>query len=746
VTADYVDAPGGIDIQSGGKVLPDTGIQAQLTGEAAAYQGPGSRWEQLKERADWNFFESAPGAAMVRRVLEFGTAETARLAGSKKWDVEQLKEFYPGYAWTYAEYPEVAAMRIAQRQKERKNLEYVSRGQPWGMGWELLSGVPQVLDPINIGAGYGMGKLLGPLLSKLPLSKFSSKLIEDFSGNLAADIPTFQQNQKDFSDQTPAEMVVGSLVGAGLSASMHAAISAVTTRKALKKAQADIIKDQNLTTAMAQHEMGAKISELGPVRFAGDAFINGEINPNVNLPRGTMDFLPVDHPSEAPFFAPVREGDMKTVGEHGEAVYLTDSAYERNNYGDFAEVKIDKDAKFLDLGKTLDDNDAKVFKMAVEMKLDRFGIKDIELPEGMTLKDLQRRLEIEEDAGNLPDGITAIGAMRDTAQELGYSGFTDVHKVNGNPRYNKVTLFDTAKLEKTQDFLQNSAYVPKADPAELANVHDQYAKNIRNMSAYDEKIIATLDSIKSKPEMTPEQVKTFLKEQEVRTRADLRKLVAQSEQVQQMLDLGAQQEMKFSDAVSRLTDEDLSKMMQTEMGLRAGGKLPEFRRSRLPGKDLSFREKIDSYRTGLRESFGEQGDMFLQFARQLELDLPPGKQGIFTPTDITGVQGELALGVSRVDIEAPKATPPEAPTPQTLAPMGDRMATEQKIATPVEKTAPRVPLTPQEVKAFTETMLKPETRDLIKAEEAAIDAEFKQGAEVRKEMAQMIECFGAGIV
>lgn len=503
---------GGIGYDTLPPLNPITREKEQRAGQMAQYQGPGNWWDQLAEKADWAYFESSPTAAAIRGYLQRNTAV------SSKWTAEQLNDFYKDRGVTFAdsEYPEVAALRIAQRDKEKRLNDYVSRGGSFGFGSELLAGSVQMADPANLALNYAGMRFLTPLIGKAGMSTFPSMFVENAITNLAADVPTYMQLKKEFTEQTFGEMAAGSLVGAGIAAGIG---SFLHGRLSKTKAEPHVVADN-----ISNHESGAKVDPNASQKFMGEERANGEVQPGNGIPKTGPAYEPVNHPSEVPFFVTKNGGALVSEGEHGKAVYASDSAYAANNKGHFAEVHVSPDAKILNLDLPLDNPDADVFKMAVEMKLDRFGTKPMQMQDGATLGDFLHRIELEEAAKDIPAGTTAKQIIQETAKELEYDGLASVHSVGGEPRFNKLTMFDAGKLTEAKFYQQNTALVPKPKSDDLSKLKSEYLARIQNKELYDPEMMSELEALKSKPETTAKEIKDFVKQQEQRILADLKKL------------------------------------------------------------------------------------------------------------------------------------------------------------------------------------------------------------------------------
>ncbi len=782
----------GFDLGAVPNLAPDTGQREQLTGEAGQFVGPSSRLQQLGLRADWNYFESSPSAALTRWLAE--KSESAKLAskGQLKWSADKLNEYYKGQgvAFTEDEYPEIAALRIAQRSKEKELNDYVARGKPWGAGWELLSGTVQMLDPVNLAGNVVGGWAIQPLLKGVNMSTFGKLMVENALVNLATDIPTYHQLKKEFSDVSIGETVAGSMIGAGVASGigllMHnRALRAQAKRTAEAKAR-------DVAEGVGQAESGSKIDVTNsPFRFMGEAIANGDVQQGVQIP--SHEFAPISHPSEVPFFVTKEKGSLVTHGEHGQAVYGSDSAFASNNKGDFSEVRISPEAKILNSSMAMEHADADVFKMAVEMKMDRFGVQPIEMKNGATLEDFFRRLEVEEDAGNLPEGVTASQIVRETAQELGYDGISSVHKVNGNPRHNKLAIFNDKVISEGRFVRQNPDLVPKINPEDLARYHEEYVSKIQNREGYDAELIAQINHLKSRPDMTPEQVKTFIKEHEIRTRTELKKLLAKASEEQFELpmhtqgelelkggrtaediavtDLKAQQELydsvmkqiddfidaeQMKETVARITDDELGRMKQQELqGLRGTAtQKPTFRRSNLPDKDVLARMSVEEYRKSIKAFADEQPDMFAMYyiGNQGELDLKPVPfKPEISPEESLRFQNTIQEALALPEGKAAEkiALPPEAPTPQTRnISVGSESASINKpkleqVSKNINEIADQ--LTPEQIEQIKNHTRSDATREIVEAEIAEIDLEFEAKKAKLEKMKMLADCMMQGI-
>lgn len=783
----------GIDVGSLPPLAPVTGVAEQLAGMSNRFAGPGSRWDQIVAKMGINSIEDAPEALLGRHVAELALAYSAEKDGDKKWSPEQLNSYFgkEGYTERFVEpeFPSIAMMRVDQWRKRREVDEYVGRGKPWGTGFELLTGAPQALSPINIlagrGAGWGAKKLMGLVgsqIGKAGLGRAGLLFAENAVGNLAVDVPAYEQMKEEGTSATRTDVALGSLAGAILGTGLHLGLGAIKNRLAPRDVET---RERQLNQAIAESESGAKIQPapagdnrfMGASREAGDS-AGGAVT-------GTPYSKPA-HPSEVPFFVNVdSDGKIMSTGEHGDGIYAADSAFAKNNKGDFIEVKPKKDSKFLDLEDQLSDPNGKEFYERTNEHIKKnYGIEHLDMPERSSLSDVRERLEIEEDAGNLPDGVTAEKIMREVAQDLKYSGFSETYRVNGEARHNRLTAFDESALERGNKFLQNQDLVPKISAADAMQRHQEYVSKMENKNTYNPEVIRKLNKIRSRPTMTAVEIQTELKQFEVRTRADLKKLLAKASSEEQLdlipntkqgelglpsgrLDiedgieyLQATQALyddvmrqidefiesdDFNKVVKNITDDELGRMKQAEIeGLRGTAtQKPVFRRSNLPDKDTLARMSAEEYRASIQKFADDQPELFAThyYGAQQELDLkpmPPIKTGprgrIMTSDEMANlylaVQQHLPMGEGRV---TRTIVPPEAPTPQTPAVSrvvnGERVETKpipESDLKQASKNLKEVNQNEELKQSLTEQMkMNEQTKKIIQDKEMEIEKIFK---------------------
>ncbi|MBK8455654.1 MAG: hypothetical protein IPL34_20450 [Thiofilum sp.] len=482
--------------------------------EFAPYYGPGSWGEMFRARAYEQLVEKGPTSSLFRWSTEQFINQI-----QPKVSADDLNKTYAdmadkGVFFTEPMAPSVARLRVEQRRKEYELNQWMARGQSkWGWGSEMLAGMAQSLDPINIAVGAGVGMLAGPILPALRGIKRTAGLIAlETAGNLAVDVPTYMQLKREFTDQGIFETAIGS-VGGGI---LQGSIGGLFKPKVLNTIQKiEAQKDINILSHSPEQTKQLVADTINSIEAGTSvefANIRYQQLIGAELQQPHVPYKDITHPSQTPFYG-------------AEGGSLTDSPYLANNKGNFKEFQIAEDAVVLDPRATIKDNESSKFALNTIRKALGYDESVIEslkntkaVEQGLSLDEYIDSVNItrELDGDELLDKATLF---KEVAQEQGMDAVMTTYERGGRKIHTQLEVLNPEKVAPVQDWLHNpdikDSRLPKLEPMDSARTEAEAQKMA----------LEVMDASPKIAKLKPEQVAVIVKERAASSVAEFKALI-----------------------------------------------------------------------------------------------------------------------------------------------------------------------------------------------------------------------------
>lgn len=500
--------------------------------------------------------DESPGALLRARAESLANDE-AQQKGVARISPDEANKRFPGMPVSFNEpvNPFVAELQYNSQKHREKMQEWASRGTPLPWGVETAVGIAGgVFDPVNLMSMYltgGASKALG--LSRTVLSTFG----ENLAINAATGVISYKQEKQEHQDVSLSDAAQQAVFGAVGGTALHYAAGAVF--RALNGAADHIrrtpkdIQEQNLKSAMAQHESGSVI-DITPSNIEVSSRARGDMEGQ----RSQYRFTPSEHPSDRPYYA--AQGSDGIPADYlnlGPGIQAVDDGMVANNRisvegGKVAQMDVPPDAKMLDIEQPASSMDQK-FIQELEKKSD---IK-IDIQQGESIKDVLSRLGQMAESGDAPHDI--LSQVQDLAKTEGYSGYKYVlgDEASGTQK-NGIHLFDE-NHQPTDISIGDPALTPTRSGSDIEaqnqRMNDPAASKYHTAETekaiHDYKHESSLNS-------TPDYMDPIIKEQYESTLAMLDEMAKENpelkEELRESLDHGMAIDKQESSVVEKLAN------------------------------------------------------------------------------------------------------------------------------------------------------------------------------------------------
>lgn len=486
----YQTLPAGMDTGMAGGVGP--------LGEAEIRR---SKWKHLEtklretsEATGIGFMPDEPGP-WLRGIVQGVQTLKDDFSGVMKLSPEEATKRSAGLGIAPYKFPvseAVVQMNISDAQHRMDLAEDAARGghHPF---IDFAAGLAGGVDPVNLLAGMGVGKVLGAGAEGL-VGVFKSNLL----ATAAVEVPSHFQKTAEGQDISMGETITQIGEGAIGGTVFHYALEGAG------KALSSIYKKSKI----AIHGLPPEIADAAAreVQIREELGLKQDVQAAMRSPefvarqRGEMEgkgspyrFESIAHPADVPMYASRdMNGKAHTESDFGPGQEVTDHGVRENNKvarddgksGRVGEYQLDPGKNFLNLDHLASYPQHAEFIRELET---RTGAK-FEITETTTLKDILHQLEQEQ-----------LSTAQEVAKELGYDGgykYTLGSAADGT-QVNAAHLFDPVEPNKT--YRANPDIVPRESPEAIKSRLEREMSDPSNQADYTPEVAEKIRKLENAP-------------------------------------------------------------------------------------------------------------------------------------------------------------------------------------------------------------------------------------------------------